>query len=136
MAGCLVVLLVWKGLKSIFAGCLHGLGGSGFGVKSVFAGCLHGLATFWIGFSMLFCGFLGWFGVWSGELFLLGVSWFWLVWHLVWEYLFGLLCFSSVVLIYIYTQLDKKMIEKASRPRADMATVRYDVKSFLATPLP
>ena len=71
MAGCLVVLLVWRGLKSIFAGCLHGLGGSGFGVKSVFAGCLHGLATFWTGLSMFFCGFLG------------------LVWRMVWKAIFA-----------------------------------------------
>ena len=107
MAGCLVVLLVWRGLKSIFAGCLHGLGGSGFGVKSVFAGCLHGLATFWTGLSMFFCVFLaglayglegyfcwvsrgfGWFGIWFGGIF------------------FGLLCFSSVVLIYIHILIRK-----------------------------
>ena len=31
----------------------------------------------------------GWFGIWFGVVLLLGVSWFWLVWQLVWGSLFG-----------------------------------------------
>ena len=74
-----------EGSEIDFCWVSRGLGGSGFGVKSVFAGCLDGLATFLDWFvNVFFIVFFVWFGVWFGGLFLLGVSWFWLVWHLVW----------------------------------------------------
>ena len=97
-----------EGSEIDFCWVSRGLGRSGFGVKSVFAGCLDGLATFvdWFvnvflmvvlfglacGLEGCFCwgsrGF-GWFGIWFGVVFLLGVSWFWLVWQLAWGSLFG-----------------------------------------------
>ena len=77
-------------------------------MKSVFAGCLDGLATFvdWFvnvflmvvlfglacGLEGCFCwgsrGF-GWFGTWLGVIFLVGVSWFLLVWLMLWRAVFA-----------------------------------------------